>query len=587
MESDGRPHNKGPPNRLCAIRVTCIGYDSTIRRVLDIPEIIELIFSFLEKRNNVVNACVCKRWSEIALDAVWRDVDNLNVLFSLLAPLGQASRYAPVTFTRTLNPDDWRRFAHYARRVRKLSYTEDRSEQGLCSSIFDEIARSRMAISILPNLHTLEWRTMRLRHALPFMGESVRDFRVELHDCAAHPLSTFLEDVAERMPHLTSLDLSFGFPVRDLEDGLTTLLKQLTKLTRIIMPLYTISSRIVESVSMLPALTCLQFEYEERQGQGEKRDVQEFAPRLQEGAFPALYDLNLSVNLPDMTRFLNSKFSPANLTSLYVHVLSSVVPDVLTEFLLAVSESCKLLTALYVDLYATPDALDSIERLEAKRLAWEHLRPLLSFRTLKTFELRWDLPLRITEVDIAELASGWPTLEVLMLNCEPLIPLGVSSLTLSTLVYFAEHCPNLRELGLYITGNVECLPAPVPFRKLSKLCVGVSSIGAAAPAALFLSKVLPPGCDVIPGVSWPDSLGMLEVEGNSEMLGLMQRRATEWYNQWAEVSRMLPLLTRLRAEERARQEGLQREVEDLRVRCKVLEDRAALPDTEDGRCVIA
>ena len=46
-----------------------------------------------------------------------------------------------------------------------------------------------------------------------------------------------------------------------------------------------------------------------------------------------------------------------------------------------------------------------------------------------------------------------------------------------------------------------------------------------------------------------------------------------WYERWAEVNRVLPLLTRLRMEERARRRELEREVEDLRVRCRVLEER--------------
>lgn len=65
------------------------------QRVLEIPEILELIFSFLDVEANVTNALVCRKWSDIALNNVWRDVSDVRRLFSLLAPMRNAplSRY--------------------------------------------------------------------------------------------------------------------------------------------------------------------------------------------------------------------------------------------------------------------------------------------------------------------------------------------------------------------------------------------------------------------------------------------------------------------------------------------------------------
>ncbi|KAI0942577.1 hypothetical protein AcW1_003169 [Taiwanofungus camphoratus] len=37
------------------------GYESTLHRVLEIPEIVELIFAFMDEKDNANNACVCKR----------------------------------------------------------------------------------------------------------------------------------------------------------------------------------------------------------------------------------------------------------------------------------------------------------------------------------------------------------------------------------------------------------------------------------------------------------------------------------------------------------------------------------------------
>jgi len=189
-----------------------------------------------------------------------------------------------------------------------------------------------------------------------------------------------------------------------------------------------------------------------------------------------------------------------------------------------------------------------------------------------------------------------------MLNCDP-VPLldpEPASLTLSALIPFAQHCPDLRELGLFVSGTVPAVdPPPLPpacsvkaalqpFRKLTRFCVGLSSISDPAPVALFLSQLCPLGCDIVAGVSWPDGFGIPETEGDAVILDQMQRHASEWYDNWKEVSRVLPLLTTLRFEERERRKALEKEVEDLRIRCKLLEERATLPlaMNVDGSCVV-
>ena len=62
---------------------------SDAHRVLFIPELLDIVFSFLDRDANVANACVCKRWSQIALDVVWKEVDDLIQLFRLLKPISQ------------------------------------------------------------------------------------------------------------------------------------------------------------------------------------------------------------------------------------------------------------------------------------------------------------------------------------------------------------------------------------------------------------------------------------------------------------------------------------------------------------------
>ena len=68
------------------------GYRSTAHRVLAIPELLQIIFSFGTRASNVSNALVCQGWREPALDNVWREVDDIYYLLQLLAPFHRRSR---------------------------------------------------------------------------------------------------------------------------------------------------------------------------------------------------------------------------------------------------------------------------------------------------------------------------------------------------------------------------------------------------------------------------------------------------------------------------------------------------------------
>ena len=58
-----------------------------MHRVFGIPELLDMVFRFLDDASNASNVRVCRQWSEIALDTLWRDVNDLHRLFGLLAPL--------------------------------------------------------------------------------------------------------------------------------------------------------------------------------------------------------------------------------------------------------------------------------------------------------------------------------------------------------------------------------------------------------------------------------------------------------------------------------------------------------------------
>jgi len=179
--------------------------------------------------------------------------------------------------------------------------------------------------------------------------------------------------------------------------------------------------------------------------------------------------------------------------------------------------------------------------------------------------MRWDWPLNLTQPDLEELAEGWPTLESLHLNCQPIPELSVPTLTLQALIPFARHCPRLRELGLYFDAQVtppEAFePDLVRFKSLNMVSVGSSHITTSEPTVLTLSRLCPVGCQIVAGVRWPDAFGIA-----LDRAGIMDDRRihmTEWWSKWNDVIKVLPLVTKARLDERTRLLDLQRRMEGL------------------------
>lgn len=453
------------------------------------------------------------------------------------------------------------------------------------------MSRSRTSLNILPNLRSLVWLTdsvMRMRYSRLFQHERIESFTVYLHKTEAYPLSAFFQEVLLRMPNLTNLDLRFTFPAREVENELIELFSGLTALKRVVLPVYTLTSRIISQLSKCEYLGTIQFEFMNYQGHGDIEDVIDFIPQLADGAFPALWDLSLSVRLPCMTKFIANGFAPPLLTSLYIHILSAQTAETLSHFLDVLSDRCPQLNHLYLDFFTSANIPPT--PLEWVRPDWPSLRPLLKFPKLISLELRWDRPLDFSLADIEEMASKWPYLETLLLNCEPMDMTIPPVLDLRALLPFARHCPKLVELGLYMNASDD-VPIPQldshtkPFKSLKEIVVGGSKITNVGYVAMFLSQVCPPGCEIVFGVAWPDGVGVVETAENGAELRRMQEEASANFSRWEEVDKVLPLLVQLRMDERAAREALEKEAEDLRIRCRLLAERADMKIQHDGSCV--
>lgn len=62
-----------------------------MEHVVSTPELIDMIFAYMSRKEHAVTALVCKRWLEHSRDQIWYNVKNPTELFPLLAPLKTSS----------------------------------------------------------------------------------------------------------------------------------------------------------------------------------------------------------------------------------------------------------------------------------------------------------------------------------------------------------------------------------------------------------------------------------------------------------------------------------------------------------------
>ncbi|KAF8629309.1 hypothetical protein AX15_003513 [Amanita polypyramis BW_CC] len=588
--------------------------NATMQRVLFIPELLDMIFSYLGLSDNAANARVCKRWCEVALDTLWREVEDMHRLCSVLAPLYVADT-SEYKFSRPPESSDWKRFERYSGRVRRLRYRPGNSHCPISQSVFDDIARTRTSLAILPNMHTLEWEGS-LTLCVMFMHSNIRRFairlphvmdltsvdtslasdisQVSLSPKSSSILRPFFADVIDRMPNLTHLNIKMNFAISRVESEVAELIRGLKKLKKFAAPRYCVTTDIMDVLSKLEFLGCVEFQYSDDQGCGDPEDVSEFTPTVEEGVFPSLWDLGLAVCYDDFTRFINAPFAPTNLRMVYLDSQFFETPEGIKSLLVALSENCQLLQSLA--LLSRVDVMNGIQGIDPadeQCITFDILKPLLNCPNLTSFELVHGCPVVVTQDEIEELAEKWPSLETLLLNNEPGF-INDARLTLDALLPFARHCPRLRHLGMFINASTvgqtynstptrrsrEPRYAPI-FKSLRKLSMGVSPVSDINGVTLFLSSICPADCLVESGVTWDEKLYV-----PADVVRAIKVRC----ERWARVEEMLPGMVELRLQERAWSKEVEKENEDLKIRNSILLGKLGLTPTSkaaDDSCITA
>ncbi|KJA27935.1 hypothetical protein HYPSUDRAFT_129875 [Hypholoma sublateritium FD-334 SS-4] len=523
-----------------------------------------MIFGFADPAVNAVNAQVCKLWLNLALDALWEEIDDLPRLLSILSPLKRDMDSRYYEFEHPPSENDWKRFEKYATRVRRLNNCHEFS---LGDDAFEILDQTRRRLEILPNLRALKWGVWEeLRGISIFMHSRVRKFAINLRK--RQPLQIFFMDVVARMPDLAILDISSMIPARYIQEDLIHLLQGLPKLQSVTLPCFCFTTKIAECLSHAEHLSSVDFhyDYDSEQVIGGSADVALFNPTFIEGAFPLLSRLSILVNFDDAARFVETPFSPNKLAHYYNDSYYSIdSPDSVRCLLSALSENYQLLEELELSSSLYPRTINLTDN--PGYITLDTLRPIFKLPHLVIFQLHHLYPLLMTQEDVECLASSCPALENLSLGVST-VYLTEATLTLSALIPFAQHCPNLKYLGLFMDATAIKVPeislaaAARPFKSLQRLCVGHSIIDEWLAPAIYFSHLLAPDCEIKATALWN------EVDADEELCDIIEVRGRLWNS----VKRLVPVLSKS-AQERRHMRAI---VEELRANVAMLQDPMAI-----------
>ena len=424
---------------------------------------------------------------------------------------------------------------------------------------------------ILPNLHTLEWVAVKDRPLYTigyFLHSRVKKFVLYLRQDMLDSQRDIFKYFASCMPNLSFLDIRANIPVRDFEDDLVYFLQKLPKLQDVVFPYYYVTTKIAKCLSDMEHLSSIDVHRDDSVDElfsGDLLDVASFNPTLTEGAFPRLFRLYMYVSYDDATRFIKAPFSLSRLTQ-FCNDSDRLIetPDSVHQLLSALSENCPPLKVL--ELSSILDAsVTNITDHPPGYITLDTLKPIFTLPHLVIFELQHQYPLLMTQQDITLLASSCPALENIRLGIDT-IYLTESTLTLAALVPFAQHCPKLEHLGLFVNATAIAVPevsptaAPKPFKSLQYLYMGYSMIDKWLNPAIYLSQLLGPECEITAEPLWDEDNDI------SEELNHIKEARSEL---WDKAITTVPMLSKVRVQDWGRMRDI---IEDLRGSDAILQD---------------
>ncbi|KAG9036179.1 hypothetical protein FS837_001734 [Tulasnella sp. UAMH 9824] len=415
---------------------------------LKVPELLASILNNLALGEQVSAARVCRTWSELAFDRIWRSMGSLVPLFILIGKMHKGTD-EEWDFSESIQDADWSRYAVYAPRIRNITHIEMFLSSGPSNQAFQavvdyipphlELPRPR-SILTLTNSTTAE-----TPQEVPMISQSLRDLTVSQvrlsHDQLEVDCSHYIRAIlkaAAMLPHPSLETLSMGC--------------------------YGSDAALLEAFS-----ACLT-----------KHSS-------------TLSDLTATFPFDDQVWAVI--FSLPNLRALDMAPLTTNAPAPSEEILARIRtlvERHPLLKRLKLELSLPPE----------EPLYPQLIRSLMGLRGLETLELRVTAPLLLSEAQVMEMGASWPKIRRLQLSTSVIwseVGWEIEPRTdLSLLPSFLRHIPPLEELCIPLACK-QTIVTPsaeqVPVSALQILDVGNSSAPEASQEAVvaYLAAVLPHG----------------------------------------------------------------------------------------------
>lgn len=407
---------------------------------------------------------------------------------------------------------DWNVLLANAHRVRTIGNTHNIGIEW-SEKAWQQIQRTCPTGQVFPNLKCLRG---------DFRVRSFPDFLMhgsvfELHlFCYLESFVYEYSDVrhiAKRLANLTSLTLEAELEREgdsmDMEEA-CGFVASFTKLETLVIPLYSFYGNTVKCLSTMGSLRTITVDPTKilaSRGAHWPFENRKTMPVLFHGAFPSLQELSFGSSLACAQTFLADAHFPApSLRSLWLRatdldstIINDTTPRALRDLLRLLADKFSSLEQL--EIIMNPVGSYTGEDFQMLPIDFADISSITLFKSLTSFELRHAYPIKASDEDIESLASQWPTLKKFILNPYPSFT-SEPTLSRRALLSFATHCPNIRELGLYIQTAATPLPPrsafdfPIRrFARLSVLDLGYSKYDPKERSALcrFLFRLLPDG----------------------------------------------------------------------------------------------
>ncbi|GLB44366.1 hypothetical protein LshimejAT787_1602960 [Lyophyllum shimeji] len=189
-------------------------------------------------------ARTCTAFTEVALDALWRDQTSLAPLLQVMpadlwmltlrteeASTGEVARPKILTFVRDLQEADCSRFDYYAPKIRRLLASRSSEPVYPDETVFHSLRSYRPSHPLLPNLATLRIDIMHPKHIkrmpLTLLSPTITTLNIFVRDPPPYEVPAFLSDAARTCPNIRDFRFSVSNPeVMDtlaLNEALTAL----------------------------------------------------------------------------------------------------------------------------------------------------------------------------------------------------------------------------------------------------------------------------------------------------------------------------------------------------------------------------